>query len=406
MRALPPRDCFRLLVLVALAFAIFFLPGRALTFVIVALSPLVFMSTLWTAGAFLYSLVCAAPVLFLVLWRRRAFCHYGCPMGFLLERCAGIRPGPPPSYARVFPFGYWAALLTLGGALVACPLFLFLDPIAILSSGIGGIRPPFSAPQIIYLAGLILLIGLNLVFPALWCRRLCPLGGLQEALSDLVLSVKKPAGRSASPRSPVRVARRVFLGMGFGAALAAWGRNTPGGEPGAIPFRPPGAAEEPLLKTLCIRCNSCVRTCPSKMIYPDTSFNDPAGWLTPVLRFDTGFCLDNCNRCGQHCPTGAIAPLSLEEKNNAPIALASVDQGACLLAMETECVACIAMCKRLALDGLFSEESYSMAIRVDAAKCNGCGACLNVCPAEAITLIRHPKTGTSTPLAGVQRRLL
>ena len=211
----------------------------------------------------------------------------------------------------------------------------------------------------------------------------------------------KPAGTGVSPRSPVKVARRVFLGMGFGAALAAWSKKTSGLEDGGTPFRPPVAAEEPRLKTLCIRCNNCVRTCPANIIHPDIAINDPAGWLTPVLRFDTGSCLDDCNRCGQDCPTGAIAPLSLEEKNDTPIALASVDHKACLLALEKECVACIVICKRLALHGHFSEENYSMTIRVDEAGCNGCGACLHVCPAEAITLIPHPKNGKNTPIANV-----
>lgn len=378
------RACGRFLVLVAFVGAVFFSPAGVVRFVLPALSPFLFVSALLATRNVGWAVICAVPMLAIMFWRRRAVCHHVCPMGYLLDVCGQVRHTGLHTYSRVWAFGYWAALFTVGGAFASVPVFLFLDPMGILAGAVGGVRFPFCASRLPYVAGLAILAAMSVVFPSLWCRRLCPLGGLQDAAADLVRVVTRSFRETPVASGAVPLARRMFLGMGAGVTCAALG--LPVHRHGNISLRPPGAAVESTLKTLCLRCGHCVQVCPTGVIHPSMSFGDPAGVLTPVLRFDAGCCLETCNRCGQGCPTGAIAALSIGEKNEAVIGVAEIDQAACHLSTGRECVACITVCTRHAIVEDFSPKTYGVVMRVAGLSCNGCGACVSVCPAHAIAV--------------------
>ena len=98
----------------------------------------------------------------------------------------------------------------------------------------------------------------------------------------------------------------------------------------------------------------------------------------------------DCNACGLSCPTGAIAALSVEEKNRRKIGLAKIDLPRCLLTVETECSACTMVCKYQAIVEEFSRETYSVVPRVDPETCNGCGECVVICPEKAIDVESLP----------------
>jgi Fe-S-cluster-containing hydrogenase component 2 len=80
------------------------------------------------------------------------------------------------------------------------------------------------------------------------------------------------------------------------------------------------------------------------------------------------------------CPSGAIARLSLEAKNKAPIGLAKFDASLCLLLEDRECDICARACPYQAIAMVWSEEEYAALPVVDADKCPGCGACQVICP--------------------------
>jgi ferredoxin len=84
------------------------------------------------------------------------------------------------------------------------------------------------------------------------------------------------------------------------------------------------------------------------------------------------------------CPTGVIRPLTLPEKNNHVIGLATVDLSACLLTLDKECGVCIPRCPRAAIVDSFAYQTYTVSIQVLAEKCNGCGACVGICPPKVI----------------------
>lgn len=383
MTATPRWNRGRLLVLTALAGILVFLPA-ALRFIVPALSPFMFLSTLLATRVIGWSSLCAIPVLALVIWRRRGFCRFCCPVGWVLDACAKARPSATCSYARVPRIGQWAALLTLGGALASCPLFLFLDPLGLFVGAAGAVQPPFVASRLAYAGGFVALIALSFIFPSLWCRRLCPLGGTQDWIADAARAVTKRIGHVPSVGSSGQVARRTFVGISAGAAVSVLTFRLP--RPGTAPLRPPGAVDENVLKTLCLRCGNCVRSCPAGILQPDLRPGEVTGFLAPIVRFDAGHCRDDCNQCGAHCPSGAIAALPLDEKNECKIGLARIERTACLLTVEKECGACKLICKRQAIVETFSEETYSVTVHVDEERCNGCGACVAVCPPRAIAI--------------------
>jgi len=379
MRSWPGRSSGRLVLLVGLPLAVVLLPPAVVRVGLSALSPFLGLSSALAGRAAGITLVCSLPMTALVLWRRRFFCRFLCPMGWIVETCGKVRPGARYAYARIPRLGQWAVLLTLGGAIATCPLFLFLDPLALLAGAAG------AGTHWAYAVAFAGIVAVSTILPGLWCARLCPLGGLQDLAVDLrgVLARRRIEPADGANPEGTPVARRAFIGLCGGAATGVLATRLPANT-GTIPLRPPGAPDEATMTTLCVRCGSCVRVCPSGIIRPDLAPPDFTRLLLPTLSFAEGHCLDDCSRCGEACPTGAIAHLPVAAKNERPIGLARIDQKACLLSHEVECGVCVTMCKRNAIVEEFSKETYSVAVRVLEDQCNGCGACVAVCPPRAI----------------------
>ena len=375
------RTVARIALLVALPVIAFWSFPRALGILLPALSPFLGLTSALATRTVGITLAGALPMTALILWRRRFFCRFLCPVGWVSETCGKISPQPWRGYMRLPRLGQGAVLFTLGGALAAVPFFLMLDPLALFTGAAG--TTAYWAYGLCF-AGVVLI---SLLFPGLWCGRLCPLGACQDLAADL----KDVVGQNRSEGNGVtgdarRVPRRLFLGLCGGAATAALVDRLPvAGE--TLPLRPPGAADELTMRALCVRCGSCVRACPAAILHPDLTPPDLTGLLLPVVRFKTGHCLDDCARCGEACPSGAIACLPVAEKNERKIGLAIVEHEACLLSREIECGVCAAVCKRGAIFQDFSKDSYTASIRIDAERCNGCGACLAICPPRAITVV-------------------
>jgi ferredoxin len=155
-----------------------------------------------------------------------------------------------------------------------------------------------------------------------------------------------------------------------------------------IPLRPPGSLGEDQFRAVCIRCGNCARACPGKILEPDFGASGLAGLLTPVVRFDEDYCREDCRLCGQVCPSGAIARLSLAEKRRQIIGPARVDDDLCWLVSGRECTACIQRCPYAAITLHSADGGFTTEPRVDLAKCTGCGACEVVCPVRPQRAIR------------------
>ena len=120
--------------------------------------------------------------------------------------------------------------------------------------------------------------------------------------------------------------------------------------------RPPGSLAESDFLKRCIKCGQCMRICPTNIIHPAGFQGGLEGLWTPVLNFRVGTsgCQYNCIACGQFCPTAAIRPLTLGEKQGrgdfaaiGPIRIgtAFVDRGRCLpWGMDKPCIVCEENC--------------------------------------------------------------
>jgi ferredoxin len=130
------------------------------------------------------------------------------------------------------------------------------------------------------------------------------------------------------------------------------------------------------------------------VIEPATDPGRVAGILAPELRFHgMQYCRQDCNLCGWVCPTGVIRPLGLAEKNRQVIGIAVVERAECYLSLERECGVCVARCPRGALVDIFIRETYLPAIQVLRERCNGCGACVGICPPMVIRVEAVDGTG-------------
>lgn len=220
-----------------------------------------------------------------------------------------------------------------------------------------------------------------------------------EAPAEKRDSASAPAGSSEPDSAPVRVDRRQFLATGLIVAAAPAltaakkGANRIqalqyGGKP-LTPTRyvaPPGRRSMADFLEKCTGCGLCVARCPAKVLRP--SYNE-FGWLHmlhPVMHFDSSYCRYNCTRCTDVCPTGAILPLTVDEKHIFIIGHARVETDNCI-----GCGLCAERCPReavklVARPGWRNGQSIMVA-SVNTDLCIGCGACEYICPATPLKAI-------------------
>lgn len=148
-----------------------------------------------------------------------------------------------------------------------------------------------------------------------------------------------------------------------------------------IPIAPPGALSFDHLREKCISCHLCVSKCPSRVIKPALLEYGLSGIMQPKLYFDRGFCNYDCTVCGDVCPTGAILPLTVEEKNHTQMGKVQFIKENCIVYYdETSCGACSEHCPTQAVHMVPYKDHLTIP-ETDQSICVGCGGCEYVCPA-------------------------
>ncbi len=366
------RKLPRIIVVVSLLGILFFFPDQ--NPLPAAVSPLLGIAATGAGQGILpaFGTMIALALAGVCLFRKRFFCRNVCPMGLLQDV---LRWGRAGRFGNRFRW-FGVALLTSTALAVSVeifPSFLWTDPLALLNAMV---RQPASKSAL-FGWGVVVLF---LVLPAFWCFNLCPLGALQSILFAPKKLVRRFRTKSKQHPGPSR--RNVLQGAVALVGLAVWGKFTPAA---SKTVRPPGAIHEPLFSVLCARCGNCSAICPTELLQPDKKDS------LPQAVFDPAWCKIDCISCTKSCPSGALRPLTVEEKKTHKIGLAEVRFEHCLLGIDRECSICVRECPVAAIDLIWSEAEYLSIPTVSNDFCNGCGRCVIACPTQPKAIIVLPR---------------
>lgn len=113
-----------------------------------------------------------------------------------------------------------------------------------------------------------------------------------------------------------------------------------------------------------------MKACPVGIIRPSFSAWGPWGIFQPHLDYEHGYCQYECTACTASCPTGAIEPLSREDKKRVQNGLSHFHQGNCIVVKKgTSCGACQFACpvkpKAMTVYGLVSHGRAKLATELE-----------------------------------------
>ena len=149
------------------------------------------------------------------------------------------------------------------------------------------------------------------------------------------------------------------------------------------PLTPPGSRSRANLEQRCTGCQLCISECPNEVLRPS---DDLMHLMMPVMSYERGYCRPECTRCSQVCPAGAILPIKAEDKASTQIGHAVwIKKNCVVLTDEVECGNCATHCPVGAIEMVPSDpdnEESPYVPAVNEARCIGCGACENLCPAR------------------------
>ena len=336
--------------------------------------------------------------------------------------------------------------------------------VPLLSSAVKGAYPvirdhlmafnqPIFALSLFTLIIFLVILLLERVEHRFWCKNICPLGGLLGLCSRYAVLQRTPQKLCADcqvcdslcrsgavrgtghmrsecllcmdctgfcPEERVQFGLRAGTGNSLGVdlqrrsvltAMAGGVMLAPAVRIGPLtheqnPYliRPPGALAEAEFLQRCVRCAECMKVCIGRALQPALFEAGPVGLWTPLVVSRIGYCEYNCSLCGQVCPTGAIAPLKLPDKQKNVIGLAVINKDRCLpFAKGVECLVCEEHCptgeKAIVMeekDVLVNGEMHRVKFpRVVDKLCIGCGICETKCPVEGASAVRIINEGES-----------
>jgi ferredoxin len=158
------------------------------------------------------------------------------------------------------------------------------------------------------------------------------------------------------------IAKSVFYALGLtGLAKVAGAQQTANAGKKLIPVvkenpvSPPGSGSIRHFNNNCTACHLCVTACPTAVLQPSFLEYGFTGMMQPHMDYKTNYCNYNCTICGEVCPTGAILPLTREDKKLTQI-------GRVHFIMKN----CIVYTDRTA-----------------------CGSCAEHCPTQAVTMVPY-----------------
>lgn len=289
------------------------------------------------SGGFVPLLVIAV----LALWKKRIFCTALCPVGTVLGLIAKL---------SFFRLHFTSRCVKCGRCAAACPAGC-IDP----RNGV---------------------LDNERCLRCMNCVGACNFHGLAFSHPETAETPVDPSRRAFLLRGGILVA-----GLAAGAVLVRTGLSRLAELPRRFGILPPGAQDAERFAAKCTSCQLCTANCPEKIIVPALGGTGPVS-----LDLNRGACRFNCNLCAQLCPTGAILPLTLKEKQHTKIAEAKFNPRNCIVFQEEEeCGRCASVCpvRAITLRGNGTPRPVNTNL------CIGCGACQAVCPAPEKAMTVH-----------------
>ena len=169
----------------------------------------------------------------------------------------------------------------------------------------------------------------------------------------------------------IRVTRSFWMSASVDTGRRSFLRGRARGAP--LPVRPPWAVPESKFVDLCSRCDECVKVCGEFVLRRGSG-----GY--PEADFRSGACTF-CGECARNCPGNV---LRVDQPRASAWDQPRVEvSSTCLARQGTVCRACGDACEARALRFRLALGGRSEPIP-DPLRCTGCGACVYVCPVEAV----------------------
>ena len=154
------------------------------------------------------------------------------------------------------------------------------------------------------------------------------------------------------------------------------------------PLTPPGSLSAKNLAQHCTACQLCVSVCPNQVLRPSS---DLSNFMQPETSYERGYCRPECVKCSEVCPTGAIKPITKEEKTAIQIGHAVWIADNCIVNTDGQkCGNCARHCPTGAIQMVPKDPNDKKSLQipvVNTERCIGCGACENLCPSRPFSAI-------------------
>lgn len=237
------------------------------------------------------------------------------------------------------------------------------------------------------------------------CIDACTHDAISYKLRKPVLAPKadkagKPAEADKASANNVDTGRRTFISLSaltaVTVAVEAQEKKVDGGLAAITDKKAPerktaivpaGALSLKHMAQHCTGCQLCVTVCPNQVLRPSTKLST---MMQPVMSFERGACAPWCVKCSQVCPTGAITPITREEKSSTQIGIAVLEPKNCVAAEGISCGNCARHCPAGAIIMVSAKPGDPDSPKVPAInpeRCIGCGTCELLCPARPFSAI-------------------